>query len=124
MGLVPDGAGGAEPGPNYEPGMELRAKYVRLGEGAEQLAQAGVIGDLIPVRMDLRVTGSGATKPAEVIEALLGAREPAMRIVRTHLGLGALSPLSLDAVRTERRSMRDAAAVAEVAESAASSPPA
>ncbi|MBN8616209.1 MAG: TIGR03960 family B12-binding radical SAM protein [Deltaproteobacteria bacterium] len=88
---------------------------VGIGEGGDALAQAGVMGDLIPIRMDLRVTGSGATKPAEVIEALLGEREPAMRIVRTHLGLGALSPLSLEPLRTQRRASRDAAASAETA---------
>jgi hypothetical protein len=44
-----------------------------------------------------------------VIEALLGEREPALRLVRTHLGLGALSPLELDAVRAAKRAAHAAA---------------
>jgi radical SAM-linked protein len=82
---------------------------VAVGEGREELARAGIAGTLLPIRMRLRVTGSGGTKPSEVIEALLGEREPALRLVRTHLGLGALSPLELDAVRAAKRAAHAAA---------------
>lgn len=85
---------------------------VEVGVGAEELARAGLSGSLLPIHMRLRITGSGATKPSEVIEALLGEREPAMRIVRTHLGLGRLTPLELEAVRAVRRSSRKAETVA------------
>jgi hypothetical protein len=48
-----------------------------------------------------------------VIEALLGEREPALRMVRTHLGLGPLSPLDLDAVRASKRAAHAAKEAAE-----------
>jgi hypothetical protein len=86
---------------------------VAVGEGRAELARAGIAGSLLPMRMRLRITGSGGTKPSEVIEALLGEREPALRMVRTHLGLGPLSPLDLDAVRASKRAAHAAKEAAE-----------
>jgi radical SAM-linked protein len=78
-------------------------EMVRVGEGATQLARAGLVGELIPVAIGLRITQSGTAKAGEALEALLGRADVPARIVRSALGCnrnGALtSPLELDALR-------------------------
>jgi hypothetical protein len=60
------------------------------------------------------VTPEGTAKASEVIEALLGARELPIRIVRTALlGPGGTSPFDLDALRAQRRAAKAAQAQAE-----------
>ncbi len=76
---------------------------VDVGAGADDLRRAGITGDLVPIRMKLKVTGQGATKPAEVIEALLGERDLALRLVRVSLGLAGISPLELERLREAKR---------------------
>jgi radical SAM family uncharacterized protein/radical SAM-linked protein len=56
---------------------------VDAGAGAEVLERAGLAGRLFPIRMRLKITGSGAAKPSEVIEVLLG--EMPARFVREGL---------------------------------------
>ncbi|HKP59625.1 MAG TPA: TIGR03960 family B12-binding radical SAM protein [Polyangiales bacterium] len=59
---------------------------VAVGEGAELLASAGVVGDLIPIQFRLAITEQGSAKASEVLETLLDRREVPARIVRTGLG--------------------------------------
>jgi radical SAM-linked protein len=76
---------------------------VAVGEGDELLAEAGVVGDLIPISFSLRITEQGTAKASEALETLLGAREVPARIVRTRLGWRAGTesgtPLDLDRYR-------------------------
>lgn len=74
-----------------------------VGVGAEDLERAGIAGQFVPLRFRLRVTSQGATKPAEVIEALLDAPDIAFRAVRTFQGLGGISPMDLPRLRESRR---------------------
>jgi radical SAM-linked protein len=48
---------------------------VAVGEGAEVLDAAGIRGRLLPVRIRLRVTGSGGARPSETLRALFGVEE-------------------------------------------------
>ena len=45
----------------------------RRRRAAASLARAGIVGDLIPVSVDVDVRGSGGVKIAEVVEAAIGA---------------------------------------------------
>jgi radical SAM family uncharacterized protein/radical SAM-linked protein len=83
---------------------------VEVGSGGDELARAGYVGDLLPIRLRARITGQGATKPAEILEALLGLRELPLKTVRVAMGLGGISPMSLEAVRQARRRTHDEAA--------------
>ena len=73
-----------------------------VGDGAEALSQAGIGGSLVPLRIQLSVTGQGTAKASEVIEAVLGADMP-HRLVRVGLyGLRdgeRLDPMQLDKLR-------------------------
>ena len=92
----------------------------QVGEGAGDLARAGLGGDLIPVRLVVAFGRKGSAKVSEVLGALLDADVVYARYVRA--GLYArragerIAPLDLDA---HRRAARDAAgtelAVAEPA---------
>lgn len=59
---------------------------VAVGEGMESLAEAGIGGELLPIRFRVQVTDSGGAKASEVLETLLNVREVPARIVRTGLG--------------------------------------
>jgi radical SAM family uncharacterized protein/radical SAM-linked protein len=95
---------------------------VRVGHGAQALHQAGLVGDLTPVEMRVRITGSGTAKATEVLEALLGRADVPARFVRaallcTQAGIRA-TPIELDEIRgafTAERT-RQMAANAVVAE--------
>jgi radical SAM family uncharacterized protein/radical SAM-linked protein len=73
----------------------------RLGRGG--LDHAGIVGDLVPVAVEVEIRGSGGVKIAEVIEAVCGDAEVPHRAVRVALGAsrahGIVSPLELDALR-------------------------
>jgi radical SAM family uncharacterized protein/radical SAM-linked protein len=60
--------------------------HVAVFEGGELLSEAGVAGDLIPIRFRLAITEQGSAKASEVLETLLDRREVPARIVRTGLG--------------------------------------
>ncbi len=83
----------------------LRA--ISIDEGSDaSLARAGVVGDLVPLAVEVDVRGSGGVKIAEVIEAVFDPELP-HRSVRTLLGKrlpdGAIaSPLELSALRKPR----------------------
>jgi hypothetical protein len=79
-----------------------------VGSGAETLAEAGLVGDLTPVRIHLRFTDSGTAKVSEALSTLLGHEEPPARFVREqliwrsaeHVG----EPLELERLRDVQRS--------------------
>ncbi|HKU38875.1 MAG TPA: TIGR03936 family radical SAM-associated protein, partial [Polyangiales bacterium] len=79
---------------------------VAVGEGAELLEQAGIAGDLIPIKFTLRITEQGTAKASEALETLLGAKEVPARIVRASLGWRAGhktgTPLDLERYLEER----------------------
>ncbi|MEM9072670.1 MAG: TIGR03960 family B12-binding radical SAM protein [Myxococcota bacterium] len=79
-------------------------RRVAVGEGSETLADAGLIGDLVPIRFTTFLGNDGTAKPTEVIQALLGEL-PSVRFVREGLwarrGDAQLSLLDLDALRGE-----------------------
>jgi radical SAM-linked protein len=72
------------------------------GAGAEVLARAGLIGELLPIELRMRLLQDGSAKATEAIEALLGAELP-VRIVRQGLYCAAVgpdvTPLDLEALR-------------------------
>ncbi|HTB72681.1 MAG TPA: TIGR03960 family B12-binding radical SAM protein [Polyangiaceae bacterium] len=74
-------------------------------EGSASLARAGIIGDLIPLVVEVDVRGSGGVKIAEVVEAVFDPELP-HRAVRVTLGkrLGdhVATPLDLPALRKPR----------------------
>ncbi len=78
---------------------------VAVGEGAESLTRAGLIGELLPIRFSTKLVQGGSARPSEVVQALLG-RELPLRLVR--VGLFALrdgervDPLSLERLRPLR----------------------
>ncbi len=61
-------------------------KEVAAGEGGAELAEAGIAGDLVPLRFRLEITQQGSAKASEVLETLFDSREVPARIVRTGLG--------------------------------------
>ena len=74
-------------------------------EGAESLARAGIVGDLVPIVVEVDVRGSGGVKIAEVVEAVFDPELP-NRAVRVVLGKRLAdriaSPLELPALRKPR----------------------
>ncbi len=75
-----------------------------VGAAGEQLARAGLVGDLVPLAVDVDVRGSGGVKIAEVVEAVCASADVPHRAVRVALGLRRpgyvlVSPLELDALR-------------------------
>ena len=58
---------------------------VQVGEGAQTLAEAGVLGDLTPIRLRMRITDAGTAKVSEAIETLLGSGDLPARFVRERL---------------------------------------
>jgi radical SAM family uncharacterized protein/radical SAM-linked protein len=77
-----------------------------VGSGAETLAAAGVVGDLVPLRMQLRITDSGSAKASEALETLLGQSDVPARIVRAKLlwrvGDALGTPLEIERARSVR----------------------
>ena len=85
---------------------------VEVGSGAEHLAAAGYLGDLIPLRLRIRITGEGSTKASEAIEALLDVRDVPCRIVRVAMRTEKQhTPMELDFIRKPRSSDKQASEV-------------
>ncbi len=88
-----------------------------VGEGSDALGAAGIVGELVPLRVRLSITAEGTAKISEALETLLGRSEAPAHIVRTGLYtrrvLGTtehkLSPLDLSALR-ELRALQPSAA--------------
>ncbi len=80
---------------------------VEVGAGGEVLARAGIAGRLAPVRLRLAITGGGAAKPSEALDALLGARDVSARFVReallAHHGGERVSPREVARLRSAPR---------------------
>jgi radical SAM family uncharacterized protein/radical SAM-linked protein len=103
-------------------------RSITLGgdEGGDLLARAGLVGDLVPLLVDVEIRGSGSVKISEVVEALAGESAPSVggpapvelphRAVRVSLGTwlnGTIaSPLDLALVRRPRKATVDAESVA------------
>ncbi len=83
----------------------------RAGVGAEALRQAGLVGELMPLELRLRITGSGTAKPSEALQALLGQPELPVRFVRAALLCSRhgtrVSPLELEQVRAALAQARE-----------------
>jgi radical SAM-linked protein len=97
-----------------------------VGAGAEVLAQAGIVGDLVPVRIQLKFTDSGTAKASEALATLLAQSEVAARFVRASLQwrMGDIhgTPLELERLR-EVRSPVSVAKLDGVAELSHRQPP-
>jgi radical SAM-linked protein len=93
------------------------AKYVdvrsyvtgaRIGgrSAAEEMARAGLLGDLATVEVDVKLLGSGGVKATEIAEAITGERDFPHRAVRAALYAerdGArIDPLRIEALRHPR----------------------
>ncbi len=73
-------------------------------DGAHALADAGIVGDLVVLGVEVDVRGSGGVKIAEVVEAIFGDGATPHSAVRTALGRrqvdgSVASPLNLRALR-------------------------
>jgi hypothetical protein len=92
----------------------LRALTLESDRAAEAVCDAGLVGDLVVLEVDVEIRGSGAVKVSEVVEAITKIADFPHRAVR--FGLGAwrggdvVSPLELDRVRPHP--LRDLALVA------------
>jgi radical SAM-linked protein len=64
----------------------LRSIELATDEGSALLARAGIVGDLVPLTVEVDVRGSGGVKIAEVMEAMCGDPELPHRAVRVALG--------------------------------------
>ena len=88
-------------GKKIDVGRHLRD--VRVGEGTQQLVDAGLVGDFLPVSIRLVVSNDGTAKASEAVEALLGERDLHVWIVRAallgHTKHGAVTPMDLEALR-------------------------
>ena len=86
--------------------IDVRAflRGVRVGVGAEALAGAGVVGDLVPIEVDTALSGTGGVRIGEVVEALLGKDLP-HRAVRVAMWATKrqerVTPMNLAALRRD-----------------------
>jgi len=55
------------------------------GSGGDVLERAGVVGELLPITIRLRILGGGAARATEALDVLLGKKDVAARIVRASL---------------------------------------
>ncbi|MBC7173246.1 MAG: DUF2344 domain-containing protein [Polyangiaceae bacterium] len=81
-----------------------------LGEGGDALAAAGIEGDLVPLRLGIRIAQAGTAKSSEVLQAIFERDEVFARLVRTGLfarrGEALHTPLELEAIRLARSEAR------------------
>ena len=76
---------------------------IRVGDGQDALARAGLVGDVVPVTITLRLGGKTTPRPGEVLRALTGIDELAPRVVRSgffaNRPAGRVAPLQLEPLR-------------------------
>lgn len=76
---------------------------VTVDEGAQVLAQAGYIGELLPIRFCVRIEPTGSAKATEVMAALFAGMDLPVRLVRAGLMLKSpdseLHPMQLGELR-------------------------
>jgi radical SAM-linked protein len=63
--------------------------------------QAGIVGELVPLDVHVRITANGSVKIAEVVEAVMGDSTLPFKAVRVALMSGSASPMDLDVHRKE-----------------------
>ena len=93
---------------------------MRVGHGADTLLQqAGLVGDLMPVELRVRMSNSGTAKATEVLEALLGRADVPARFVRAAMlctkGGHRVSPVELASIRSAFAAERTRQAAADAA---------
>ena len=75
----------------------------QVGRGAEALEAAGFAGDLLPIKISLRLDGKTTPRPGEVLRTLTGIDELSPRVVRSAFyamrGDERVEPLQLEALR-------------------------
>jgi radical SAM-linked protein len=78
---------------------------VRVGEGEDALARAGLEGALLPLTITFRLGGNTTPRPGEALQALTGIDGLAPRVVRTGLfatrSAGRVAPLQLEFLRSK-----------------------
>jgi radical SAM family uncharacterized protein/radical SAM-linked protein len=78
---------------------------IAVGDGAEALEKAGMVGDLLPVTITLRLGGNTTPRPAEVLRALTGVDGLVPRVVRSgffaNRPAGRVTPLQLELLRAK-----------------------
>ena len=78
---------------------------VAVGEGGEALDAAGLTGDLLPIRITLRIGGKTTPRPAEALRALSGLDALSPRVVRSGFfarrQAGRVAPLQLELLRAK-----------------------
>jgi radical SAM family uncharacterized protein/radical SAM-linked protein len=83
--------------------LSAQLEDVQVGIGAEVLARAGLVGDLIPITLELGIDGSATPNPAKTISALLDDAELPFQLVREGLYVmrdgEKCSPLALERIR-------------------------
>lgn len=88
-------------GKRVDVGAALLATVV--GDGRDELARAGFAGDLLPIRITLRLGEKTTPRPSEVLRALTGSPDLEPRVVRTNFfarrPAGRVRPLALEALR-------------------------
>jgi radical SAM-linked protein len=74
-----------------------------VGDGRDELERAGLAGNLLPIRITLRLDGKTTPRPAEVLRALTGVSDVEPRVVRTGFfarrASGRVGPLDIEALR-------------------------
>ncbi len=74
-----------------------------VGDGRDELERAGLAGNLLPIRITLRLDGRTTPRPAEVLRALTGVSDVEPRVVRTGFfarrASGRVGPLDIEALR-------------------------
>ncbi len=85
----------------------LRALHLDTDGARRAVSDAGLVGAVSVMEVDLEIRGSGAIKVAEVVEAVTGVPDFPHRAVRFALGAwrsgGVLSPFDLETVRARAR---------------------
>ena len=78
---------------------------IRVGHGEDALAQAGLIGDVLPITITLRLGGKTTPRPGEVLRTLTGIDQLFPRVVRSGFFAnrpdGRIAPLQLEQLRAK-----------------------
>jgi radical SAM family uncharacterized protein/radical SAM-linked protein len=77
---------------------------LRLGDEASLacIERAGIVGNLVPLEVTVRITGNGSVKISEVVEAVTGDAAFPFKAVRAALTGKGVSPMELAAHRKEK----------------------
>jgi radical SAM-linked protein len=97
-------------GKRVDVGSYLRE--ARVGEGGEALRAAGILGELVPLRLAIAMDQTGTARAAEAVEVLTGRGDLSFRIVRSAMR-GGRSGEQLDPLAAVGRIVPPAKAQAE-----------